>query len=153
MFLLKRFHSVLIQYPVYLLSNTVCKSTEFLSRETHRNSIVLSRVDFKLYCLLSEMFYILYYISMQDFCLEKPIGITLSCLEWILNYNTYFLVQIFANFTNTSNVLLSGVDFCQISLNLSHTSTDSVLSNNPVPTCFLLSILLSLAFFTVFLLI
>ena len=53
--------------------------------------------DFKQYCLLSEVFYILYYISMQDFCFEKPIGIALSCFDSVLSNITCFLVQLFTN--------------------------------------------------------
>ena len=57
--------------------------TVFLSRETHRNSIGLSRVA-KSYAfaikLYSDSFYGIFYI--QFFCLEKPIGLSLSCLEW-----------------------------------------------------------------------
>ena len=56
----------------------------FLSRETHRNNIGLSRVA-KSYALAQNYtnlmdFLLEYYI--QFFCLKKPIGITLGCLEW-----------------------------------------------------------------------
>ena len=61
--------------------------TVFLSRETHRNNIGLSRVaksySFVLNCMNLMDFSRQYEPThIQFFCLEKPIGITLGCLEW-----------------------------------------------------------------------
>ena len=76
--------------------------TVFLSRETHRINIELSRVA-KTYAFGSKLYFgsFLWRFHIQFFCLEKPIGLTLSCLEWLnpmllpqncmnLSFNYYF---------------------------------------------------------------
>ena len=133
---------------LYYISNA-----EFLSRETHRNSIALSRVCFKQYCLLSEVFYILYYISMQDFCFDKPIGIALGCFDSVLSNITCFLVCVLDNMLNFCfnkpieialgcldsvlsniplNMSLGGIHTLQVSYSNTNTSADWYLCNIPL---------------------
>ena len=57
--------------------------TVFLSQETHRNNIGLSRVA-KTYAFAIKLYSDSFYgdFTYSFFCLEKPIGIALGCLEW-----------------------------------------------------------------------
>ena len=48
------------------------------------------------------MFYILFYISMLDFCFDKPIGIALSCFDSVLSHITCFLICVLGFYLNKS---------------------------------------------------